>query len=574
MGLDPAWGQESGSGGSSESGNSGGSSTQGTFFSQKTINEGLGEPEAHVHRDTPQATLENFLLAAREKHWEQAAHSLNLQYVPTEEQAQQGPELARKLAYVINQKVWIDWKGIPDRRDGQSDPVVSGLQKSSGPQRSILLTQLELDGRSVPLRLQRVKPAEGEPVWLFSAQTVDNIGALYAVHGPSSFEQMLPEWATQRVWGVPVWNFLGLALAIALGLAVGWIVRQALLRVAKRSKTPWVDGLVLSIKNSVTWLITFLVVYLAANFLLNLPGEFNKVFDPVLLALVLITAAWAVMTGIDFLFEYVVRSYVTGTGEEQSDNVRQMLTQLSVAKRVVGLVVFLGAIGIFLMQLNLFRVVGISLLASAGALGVILGIAAQSILGNILAGLQIALTKPVRIGDAVLFEGNWGTVEQITFTYVTIRTWDLRRIVVPLQYLISHPIENWSKTDPHLIKPVLLYLDFTAPIDQIREHFLETLKDNELYDDENGASVQMTAVDDETIELRCLCSGKDSADAWNLHCQMREHMVKYIRDLDDGKYLPRRRLLLQGGTDGDYPKIAEAVAAQQGNGSSKRKRPR
>ena len=144
----------------------------------------------------------------------------------------------------------------------------------------------------------------------------------------------------------------------------------------------------------------------------------------------------------------------------------------------------------------------------------------------------------------MLFEGEWGYVEDITYTYVLIRTWDQRRVVVPLRYFITHPFENWTIRDAHLVKPIYLRADYTLDVDAFREKFAELLREKDDWDEEKEPTVQVTDVDDETIEVRALASAKDPGTAWDLHCELREELVAYVRDLDGGRYLPRRRVIL------------------------------
>jgi small-conductance mechanosensitive channel len=143
----------------------------------------------------------------------------------------------------------------------------------------------------------------------------------------------------------------------------------------------------------------------------------------------------------------------------------------------------------------------------------------------------------------VYFQGDWGFVEDITYTFITIRTWDQRRVVVPLDYLISHPIENWSRTDKHLIKPVHLYADYNVDVEAIRQKFKELLREDEDWDERSEPVLHVTNLTEETVELRALCSAADPMRAWYLHTRMREQLLNFLRELEDGRYLPRRRLV-------------------------------
>jgi len=215
-----------------------------------------------------------------------------------------------------------------------------------------------------------------------------------------------------------------------------------------------------------------------------------------------------------------------------------------VARRAVTFIVVIVGIIIILSQFRSFQKLGISLLASAGVATVLLGIAGQSTLGNIIAGIQIAITKPARIGDTVIMRDQWGFVEDIGFTYMIVRTWDERRLVVPLKMVISETFENWSLKNPAQIKPIDFYVDYRMDVDRLRNKFKELLEASELWDREQAPSVQVIAVTEKSMKIRALCSAKDSYAAWDLHCALMESLIKYVGSLDNGAYLAKSRLVV------------------------------
>ena len=156
---------------------------------------------------------------------------------------------------------------------------------------------------------------------------------------------------------------------------------------------------------------------------------------------------------------------------EEEGGARLRITRLAVVKHVLTFIVICVGLAFGFWQFNLFENLSLSLLASAGVASVLLGVASREVLGNIMAGIQIAVTQPASIGDSILFEGQWGAVEELTYTYLTIRTWDARRIVVPLSYFISHPFENWSMKSAHTIQPIYLYVDYTIDVQTVRSKF-------------------------------------------------------------------------------------------------------
>jgi small-conductance mechanosensitive channel len=250
---------------------------------------------------------------------------------------------------------------------------------------------------------------------------------------------------------------------------------------------------------------------------------------------------WLVMRVIDYVMERLADTQVGDISDEENMESRRVLTTISVARRVITFIVIVVGIGIVAGQFPALQNLGVSLLASAGLATIIIGIAAQPTLGNIVAGLQIAITKPARIGDSVIFEGEYGTIEEIRFTYLVIQTWDDRRLIIPLKYFITNPFENWSMNDPHLIKPIILHADYRTDVDAVRQKFSELLKAHDLYDGESEPKVQVIDSDNKAMSLRCLCSAKDASTAWTLHCDLREAMIAYLAGIEDGKRLPRER---------------------------------
>ncbi|MFP4054420.1 MAG: mechanosensitive ion channel family protein [Phycisphaerae bacterium] len=226
---------------------------------------------------------------------------------------------------------------------------------------------------------------------------------------------------------------------------------------------------------------------------------------------------------------------------------RRMHTQISLLNRVVLAVLGFVALGGMLMVFPRIRQVGASLLASAGIIGIVLGIAAQRTLANLVAGLMIAFTQPIRLDDVVIVEDEWGRIEEITLTYVVVRIWDLRRLVVPVTYFVERPFQNWSRISPDLLGKAFLYLDFNAPIPAIREQLGRICHDSELWDGKLWG-LQVVEATETAIQVRALASAPTSGIAWDLRCEIREKLVAWIRE-NCPEALPRTRLV--GGRHGD-----------------------
>ncbi|WP_445221607.1 mechanosensitive ion channel family protein [Bradyrhizobium sp. Pa8] len=228
---------------------------------------------------------------------------------------------------------------------------------------------------------------------------------------------------------------------------------------------------------------------------------------------------------------------------------RKHVTQVRVFKRVTDIIIVIITVSTALMTFDSVRQYGVSLFASAGAAGIIVGLAARPLLSNLIAGLQIAITQPIRIEDAVIIENEWGWVEDIAATYVVIRLWDWRRMVVPLSYFIEKPFQNWTRDTASLIGVIALHVDYRADVPRIRRWLEGAVKESKLWD---GAVVNLQVIDADsrTIELRALVSARNAPQSWDLRCEMREKLIAFIRD-EMPEALPRERAILipQGGSD-------------------------
>lgn len=510
------------------------------------LNAGLPELETPVNLQTPQAALEFFLINARNSDFAAAAHALNLNLVRRQQQVARAPVLAQQLYQIISQQALINWESLPDRPDGQVEAMGGTNETMAGqPRRSILLGTIALDGRDIAIRLQRVKVGGADPVWVFSSQTVENIPALHQRFGPSPLHQYIPTWAQNHKGnGTALWEWIVLAGLVLIAIGLTWLLRSLIRFGLGRVKNTWLRAMNTTIATPLALAFGFLLLHVLVRSLLTLTGPTARIAIPSLLLAMIGALTWLGMRVITFLSEHVARHYAHRLSGDNEKRQRQLFTSITVARQVLVFVALLLGVGVALSQFESLQAVGTSLLASAGVLGVIVGVAAQAVLGNIIAGMQIAVTQPVRIGDNVNFEGQWGYVEEITYTYVTIETWDKRRVIVPLKYLITHPIENWSKTSAHLIMPIYVYADYRINVDAVRQKFDELLRNDEDWDGETQPSIQVTAATEETLELRALCSASDPSTAWSLHCRMREGLVRYIRDLDSGQFLPRQRVML------------------------------
>ena len=513
------------------------------YYTVNRLNEAIGLPPNKFNFQSPQATLEHFIINARNGNFKDAAYALNLNLLPDNITPEQAATLAEKLYFVLNQRVSIDWGSLSDRPDGQIDISTATNKSIAGkPLRSVVFGEIKLEGRDVVLRLQRIKYKEYGAFWLIAANTVENIDALYNSYGPRELDRMMPDWARIQFMGMPVWKFAGTLLLIFLSYLLGRLSLFILRRVFRKSKQVWVNTIAKRLATPAAWSIGVLFFYITLNKLISFGGAFASTLYAILLIAVIGTITWFIMRLIDSFMVYVAETKIGDADPEENSEARMMMTYISVARRVITFIVIIVGISVILSQFRSLEKLGISLIASAGLATVILGVAAQSTLGNIIAGIQIAITRPARIGDTVIINDDWGYVEDIRFTYMVVRTWDQRRLVIPLKTIISNTFENWSMTSAHQIRPIILHADYEIDVNKIRSKFEKLLKSKEAWDEENPPKVQVVDTTEKGIKIRALCSAKDASTTWDLHCELREELVEYICKLENGKHLSKSRI--------------------------------
>jgi small-conductance mechanosensitive channel len=216
---------------------------------------------------------------------------------------------------------------------------------------------------------------------------------------------------------------------------------------------------------------------------------------------------------------------------ETADNLlaRKHITQVRILKRALHTLIVAVTLSAVLMTFEPVRQYGVSLFASAGVAGLVVGLAARPLLTNLIAGIQIATTQPIRIDDQVVVENESGRIEEITSTYVVVRLWDLRRLIVPLSLFIEKPFQNWTRDSTNLIGTVFLYVDFTAPVEAIRAKFMEIVQSSKLWDGQ-VAKLQVTDSKESSIELRALASARSAGDAFDLRCDIREQLIDFVQE--------------------------------------------
>jgi small-conductance mechanosensitive channel len=238
------------------------------------------------------------------------------------------------------------------------------------------------------------------------------------------------------------------------------------------------------------------------------------------------SVAWLLVVTIDVGEDLVIDRYRVDVDDNLT--ARRIRTQVQVLRRIAITALAIVTLSIMLMTFPEIRQIGASLLASAGLAGLILGMAMRSTLASLIAGMQIALTQPIRIEDAVVVEGEWGWVEEITTTYVVIRIWDLRRLVVPLSYFAEKPFQNWTRRTVNLLGTVFLYMDYSVPVEAVRQELERILKSTNKWLGK-VCVLQVTDAREGTVELRALMDARDSGTAFDLRCYVREKLIEFLQ---------------------------------------------
>ena len=331
-----------------------------------------------------------------------------------------------------------------------------------------------------------------------------------------------------------------LAAAILVGAAiVALLLHAALLWLARRfmgERQPFLRSVLAATKGP-TRLGLLLIALAIALPTTPLAGETADILARLLGLVTICLLGWVALTALHI----GANLYLSRFRLDLADNLlaRKHVTQVRVFERVLEVVIVLVTIGLALMTFDAVRQYGVTLFASAGVAGIIAGLAARPVLSNFFAGVQLAVAQPIRIDDAVIVENESGTIEEITFSYVVVKLWDLRRMVVPLSYFIEKPFQNWTRTGGELIGSVFLYVDHTAPVEAIRNKLAEIVGQSKLW---NGkvVSLQVSDCKETTIELRALVSADNASTLWDLRCDVREKLVDFLQR-EYPTALPRRR---------------------------------
>lgn len=359
-------------------------------------------------------------------------------------------------------------------------------------------------------------------------------------------ERLLSEWVGRGSFlGLQAWQWLGvagmIAIAILGGLATGALLR-VLRTITKRTPVSWDDELVSMLRRPSRLLGGVVTAHVHAR-LLRLPAGVGEAIDRALQLVLIASLAWTAI-GLVHVVASVIERRAERDAADAKDRdlrLRGLRTQVFVLRRVAAIVVTVIALAMMLVQFEVVRTLGLSLLASAGLAGIVVGIAAQRTIASLLAGIQLSIVQAVRIGDTVVFEGEVGQVEEINLTYIVVKVWDQRRLILPVSRVLEQPFQNWTKVSPELLGTVFVHADYGLPIDAARQELDRILRDEARWDG-RVKGITVTGANESTIEIRAVVSAADASTLWDLRCAVREKLVAWLATFEGGRHLPRRRV--------------------------------
>ncbi len=337
-------------------------------------------------------------------------------------------------------------------------------------------------------------------------------------------------------WQDVLWSAGILAPAIVAALVVRAIALMALRRLTRRKGTVLGQSLVKHGQRPSLWILP-LVAVLAIVPSLSLPPNFKLGLEH-LAGLGLIAAlAWLAILFIEVTKDMLTARYRI----DVDDNLiaRRVQTQFQMVHRMAVILVSVVALAVGLMTFPDIKHIGVSILASAGVVSLVVGMAMKDTLANLIAGVQIAFAQPFRMGDAVVIDGEWGWIEEIGMMYVVVRCWDLRRLVLPVSYFLTNAFQNWTRTSADLLAYSYIYTDYTTPVEAVRQELKRILEATPLWKGK-VCVLQVSDMDHYTLQLRALMDARNGGDAWDLRCLVREKLIEFLQK-NYPRSLPRYR---------------------------------
>jgi small-conductance mechanosensitive channel len=488
-----------------------------------SFGDASAEAKDTLDRETPRRTLEGFLREAKEGNFRVAANYLDLRGIPAASRDSEGPDLAQKLSYVLERQATLNLSKVPDVPEG--DP-------GAKPADTFVADTLYAGEEPVPIAVKRERFADGVERWLIADKTVGLIPVVDAAYGPRPIGVRLPASVTRPTFlGNELWQWLGLFGAIFISYTIARACAAILIRAAAyfvlRTPTRVDDALLESTRRPLRTIIAAITYRLLLG-PLQLTSAIVEVCEHVTYTALVVGVTWLLLRALA-----VSTLVLDERAERESYDAfrgRQVRTQTVLLRRVASVTLGFISGAIVLMQFDFVRSVGLSLLASAGVLSVVAGLAAQRSLAAIIGGIQFSAAQPVRMNDHVFLEGQLGEIEEINLTYIVVRLWDHRRMIVPITYFLEKPFQNWTRAAGNLLGSVEIKAALGLPVDAVREELRRICQADPLWD-KHTCEIKVTDSDATSMTLRAIVSADDASRLWDLRCRVRERLLAFLHAL-------------------------------------------
>lgn len=499
------------------------------FLARADIDAGMGPPPPGFDRSSPSATIASYLRATEARDYALAARAMDLRGFPREEREQRGPEHARMLEEVI---------------DAYGLDLAARVARAPVTRNRVDLGQVPCDGQLRSLLLETAGDAAGNRQWVFSRETIASLEGMQRDLPLSWLTGSIPPtWRAPVVLGLRPWQWAGLGIsAVLLGLAylAGRLGARSLLRlVARRTKlaADTTTAMQRELGAAIGALLAALLSVGLAG-VLRANGAAGYWLGRASVVALILAAGWVGSRIIDAVADAIE---ARESARDDGGGASGVRTRVQVIRRLLHVIGWAVVVATALMQFESVRQIGVSLFASAGLASVVLGFAAQKTLGNLLAGIQISITQPLRIGDVVQIEGDAGSVEEITLSYVVVRLGDGRRLIVPTAKLLETIFRNYTRRTTQIVGEVLIACDFETPIARFRAEAEEFVRAHPDFDGDTFG-VHVVDTSDRAITLRVVASAKNPARAFELRAAIREWAVDFLRTLEGGRFVPHQRV--------------------------------
>jgi small-conductance mechanosensitive channel len=335
-----------------------------------------------------------------------------------------------------------------------------------------------------------------------------------------------------------VFSLIVLLLFIVTIITLHTVINYAISKFSQKYKTKAVLFTLHQWRIPVLFLAVLLIITFVISFL-KLPPMLDMIIKHILAIASIVDITWLIISCSAIIRNMVMLRYDLNV--EDNFKARKIYTQLRVIERIINIFIIIVAFSAILMTFEKIRQLGLSILASAGVLTAIIGFAAQKSIATILAGFQVAITQPIRINDVVIVENEWGVIEEITLSYVVMRIWDKRRLIIPITFFLEQTFQNWSRQSTDLLGTVFIYTDYLVPISELKQELTAILHNNPLWDGQ-AMALQVTDAKPNVVELRAIVSASNAGNLWNLRCEVREKLINFIGE-NYHESLPRTRVI-------------------------------